>query len=181
MSPASSIIIRKPIASDAALLMDFGNQLLGETDYYVRAPGERANTPDDMLRIINWYNKTKRQSMFHAWDGNIPVGEVVVMAGQLARTSNCAQLGIGILKSHQSCGIGKALMLKAEEYAISHDVHRIEFTVLHHNKAAYSFYQKLGYSEEGRKSQSVFMSGKYYDEIMMGKILSPLPLQENQA
>ena len=172
-SIASNIIIREPSAKDASPLMDFGNKLLGETTYYVRVPGERANTPKDMLRIINWYTDARRQNMLHAWDGDVPVGEVVIMAGQLTRTSKCAQLGIGVLISHHRQGIGKALMDAAETYAMNHDIHRIEFSVLHHNHGAYRFYQKLGYVEDGRKKQSVFIDGKYYDEIMMGKILSP--------
>jgi len=172
-SLTKNIEIREPTAKDAELLMNFGNQLLGETTFYVRKPGERANTPEEMLRILNWYKETHSQTMLHAWIDHMPVGEVVIAAGQLARTSKCAQLGIGVLSTYQGHGVGAALMKAAETYARQENLHRIEFTVLHHNSKAYSFYQKLGYVEEGRKRQSVFIDNLYYDEILMGKIISP--------
>ncbi len=165
------IDIRPPSETDASLLMDFGNHLLDETDFYIRRPGERANTPAEMLHIINWYNNTPNQTMLHAWEGDTPVGEVVLMAGTLIRTAKTAQLGIGILKSHQKRGIGKSLMKTVEEVARQQQIHRLEFTVFGHNHAAFNFYCAQGYQKEGERRESVYINGQYYNEIMMGKIL----------
>lgn len=58
---------------------------------------------------------------------------------------------IGVDKKNTSCGIGKELIKKAEEYAINNDCNTIEVTTQSENKGAIKFYNQNGFRVIERK------------------------------
>lgn len=48
------------------------------------------------------------------------------------------------------------------------NLHRIGVSVLGWNRSAYDLYKAAGLREEGRKRESLFHEGRYWDEIFMG-------------
>ena len=167
--------IRPPHLDEADRLLIFGNRLLEETPFYLRSPGERANTVAEMENIIRWYAETPAQLMLNAFHDATPVAEAVLMGGRLQRTRRTALVGIGVLKAHQSAGLGRKLMAALEEFALRSHIHRLELTVLSKNPRAREFYHRQGYQHEGVKRDAAFIDEAYVDEEMMAKLLPVLP------
>jgi len=59
-----------------------------------------------------------------------------------------------------------------EAWADSHDLHRLELTVMCHNERAVRLYQNLGYKIEGIRQDSLWVNGRYVDEYYMAKLLN---------
>ena len=168
-------IVRAPHLDEAEQLMAFGNRLLEETPFYLRSPGERANTVAEMENIIRWYAETPAQMMLNAYHEGEPVGEAVIMGGRLKRTARTALIGIGVLKAHHGTGLGRRMMASLEEFALRSHIHRLELTVLSTNPLAREFYHRQGYQHEGVKRDAALIDGAYVDEEMMAKLLPVLP------
>jgi RimJ/RimL family protein N-acetyltransferase len=178
--PATEYRVRVARPEDADALLALGRKLLGETDFFLRRPQERAGTTLEMRRIIDRYAAMPGGVMLNAWDQDTPVAEAVLSAGALERTAHVGVLGIGVLKAYWGLGIGRALMTALEDAARDAVLERLEFTVLAHNRRARGFYAALGYAEEGIRRRSVRFDAarpgepaRYGDEVMMAKWIGP--------
>lgn len=83
---------------------------------------------------------------------------------------NCA-LGIVIgEKEEQGKGFGKEAIELIRDYAFNTlNINKITVEVIGTNRNAISFYEKLGFIEEGRLRQHFFVEGKYHDVIILAK------------
>lgn len=163
--------IRVATADDAAALYVFGELLLGESSFLIRGPGERARSVAEMREIITRYAERPNYALLSAWDGDKAVGEAIVMGGDFKRNQFTGVVGLGLLVAYEGHGLGRALMLAAEDFARAQGLHRLELTVMAHNAKARHLYDAMGYIVEGRKRESLFVDNRYVDEIMMAKIL----------
>ncbi|MGZ8694879.1 MAG: N-acetyltransferase family protein, partial [Gaiellaceae bacterium] len=68
-------------------------------------------------------------------------------------------------------GIGKALLEAAERWARERGVHKLELHVFPHNEAAVALYERAGYVREGYRHHHYRRAGRYYDAILMARVL----------
>lgn len=158
--------LREAVSTDAELLLGLGQRLLGETDFFVRLPSERADGIVAMQNIIQQYASIPGWCMLNIWDGPDPVAEAVLSTGHLARTAHVGTLGIGVLRDYWAQGIGRTLMAALEAHAAAWHLERLEFTVLAHNHRARAFYRRLGYVEDGLRVGSV----RYESDTLAGNV-----------
>ena len=71
---------------------------------------------------------------------------------------------IGVDKSHQKQGIGKALMARAQQFASAKGASSLELTVYEFNQDARAFYEALGYQTESRR-MTINLGDKYRENI----------------
>lgn len=166
------VTIRAPRPAEAAALLAFGDKVFGETTGFMRMPGERAADVAEMHGIIQAFRDGEGYFLRNAWEGDTPVGEVMLVRGPYRRNRGTASVGVGVLEKFWGTGVGPALMRAAEDQAKAWRLHRIELTVFETNPRARAFYRRLGYREEGVKRQSVRINGAFVDEIMMAKLLT---------
>lgn len=57
-------------------------------------------------------------------------------------------------------------------WACEQGLHPLDLTVMAHNTAALSLYQKIGFVIEGTRKDSLRVNGMYVDEYAMAKILA---------
>lgn len=162
--------IRPAVPSDAVALYRFGETLLGETKFFLRGPGERARSVDEMRAVIERFDSLPHYLLLNAWRRGEPVGEAIAMGGDFARNRHTATVGIGILAAHSRKGLGRAMMQELDAFAAAQGLHRLELTVMAHNTAARSLYREMGYVEEGTKRDSMRIDDSYVSEIMMAKL-----------
>jgi len=170
----TGITIREARERDARSLKRFGELLLGETPFFHRLPAERAGSVEEMEVVIRSMRAAPCCALMNAWRGDTPVGEAILVAGQLDRIRHTATVGIGVLQAYSGKGLGQRLMHALEKVAAEGGIVRLELTVMTTNERAIAFYRRQGYQEEGRKIASVQIDGRYVDELVMAKLLRPI-------
>ena len=167
------IVLRNARPEEAAVLKEMGEVLLGETPFFHRLPAERATSVAEMEAVIQSILTAPGCALVNAWHGDRPVGECILVAGQLSRIKHAATIGIGVLSAYQGIGVGKALMRTVMAQALGFGIRRVELTVMVTNAPAIAFYEHLGFKVEGRKRASVMIDGEPVDELLMAAILDP--------
>lgn len=178
-APRPDYALRAAEGADAEALYHFGRALLAETSFFLRGPSERARSVDEMRLIIERFRELPRHLLLTAWSGegpdSEPVGEAVVMGGELKRNRYTATVGVGVLQAHTNNGLGRKLMEGLEFFARQVKLHRLELTVMSHNTRALRLYEQMDYQIEGTRRDSLYIDGAYVDEIVMSKLLATGP------
>jgi RimJ/RimL family protein N-acetyltransferase len=60
---------------------------------------------------------------------------------------------IGVVAAASGRGIGAGLLRQARDWAARHGLHRLELTVMAHNRRAADLYKRMGFSVEGRRAE----------------------------
>ncbi|WP_161973839.1 GNAT family N-acetyltransferase [Hwanghaeella grinnelliae] len=167
------VVLRSAEPSESAALKAMGEALLAETPFFHRLPAERAASVGEMEHVIHSVLAAPGCALINAWHGDRPVGECLLVGGQLNRIRHTATVGIGVLQAYQGIGIGQALMRDAVARARSAGIVRLELTVMVPNVRAIEFYERFGFEVEGRKRASVMIDGEPVDELLMATILAP--------
>ena len=133
-------------------------------------PGERTTTVAEQRQRIQSMLSQDNQNIFVAELDNQLVGFLGASGGRFQRNRHSAYLVIGILQAFAGQGLGTQFFQLLEDWALQHNLHRLELTVMCHNKQAVHLYRKMGFGIEGIKQDSLWVNGKYVDEYYMAKI-----------
>ena len=166
--------------SDGEQFLLLGKLLDEETEFMMLEPGERTLTiAEQTERIKDVLSKNNQVILVAKHEAQL-VGFLGAYGGSFRRNRHCAYIVIGIRQKFAGQGIGKQLFEALDQWAVDHQLHRLELTVMCHNERAVRLYQKMGYKIEGVKQDSLRVNGKYVDEYYMAKILDPLQSTELQ-
>lgn len=129
----------------------------------------------DDQRVLRFYRGklANRPNQFGFWAArdNTVVGYIGLrIPGEHSR-SHCGELGFGVAQYYQRRGIGLRLLVAVEELAIQKGLHRLECSCFAANVAAMQLLLKAGFTEEGRKRQSIRTGETYIDQVLFGKLL----------
>jgi len=103
-------------------------------------------------------------------DGDL-AGYVELIGGSFRRSRATAYLVMGVVAQASGKGVGAALLTRARDWAAGHGLHRLELTVMAHNHQVADLYRRMGFSIEGRRSQCLFVDGRFIDELYMAALL----------
>ena len=165
------MIIRTIRESDAEQFLNLCNKLDIETQFMMLEPGERTTTPEEQRDQIEHLLKYENQTIFVAEHGDQLVGYLAAIGGEFKRNRQSTHIIIGILQAFTGQGIGTKLFQLLEEWAHKQHIHRLELTVMTHNKAGVTLYKKQGFEIEGMKRHSLLVNGQFVDEYYMAKLL----------
>jgi RimJ/RimL family protein N-acetyltransferase len=172
--------IRAIRESDSEQFLLLGKALDEETQFMMLEPGERTLTIEEQTERIKGALSRDNQMIFVAEDERQLVGFLGAYGGNFRRNRHSAYIVIGIRQSFAGQGIGKQLFEALEKWAVDHDLHRLELTVMCHNERAIRLYQKMGYKIEGVKQDSLWINGEFVNEYYMAKILDPSQRTDRQ-
>ncbi|MCF7844081.1 GNAT family N-acetyltransferase [Candidatus Gracilibacteria bacterium] len=113
----------------------------------------------------------RRTVTFLAFDNKLDIGYVSLVFPKFTKLKGNSYLTIAVREKYRGMGIGGALMDKAESYAKSVGVRRVELEVFGKNIKAIELYKKRGYETEGIKKEAVFNNGHFDDIVIMAKRL----------
>ncbi len=134
-------------------------------------PGERQITPKQQRKTLERMTQDSGSTIFVAEENDRLIGYLIAIVGSAKRTRHSAYLVIGILKACRGKGIGTALFQYLDSWAKEHMITRLELTTVTSNEAGLALYKKSGFEIEGTKRHSLIISGEFYDEYYMSKII----------
>ena len=156
---------------DAQQFLELNQQLDRETQLMLLEPEERTNTVEQIKGRIQSTLNRNNETVFVLEENNILVEYASVVGGFCQRNAHKGSIVTGILQSHIGKGYGSLLFSKLIEWAQKSPLHRLELTVMTHNKSAIALYQKFGFEIEGIQKDSLFVDHNYVDEFMMALLV----------
>lgn len=163
--------VRQVREDDAREFLELLIKLDNESEFMMVEPGERRTTTEEQRERIKSILSRENRAIFVAVNDGALIGYIAALGGHAQRNKRCAHVVIGIIRAYAGRGIGKKLFISMEEWAQKSHLHRLELTVMTHNKIAIGLYKKLGYTVEGTKVHSLRLHDAYIDEYYMAKLL----------
>lgn len=127
-------------------------------------PLERVQSHIDMIEHGQFYSLVALDP-----ESGEVVGNASFRFAVRKKLSHTAELGMGVLPSHQRVGLGSMMLDRAIEDMRRHPtIERLDLTVIASNSHARKMYQRAGFVEEGVKARALKQpDGRYDDEVMM--------------
>lgn len=164
------MIIRKAVAADAERLVGLMADA-EQSGFMLFEPGERRMTPEQMSKRIAAIEQDKSSGILLAEDNGELKGYLFIIGNNPQRRSHSVYLAIGIGEASRGQGVGTRLFEQLDAWVAEKQIHRLELTVMIHNRAGVALYQKAGFKIEGIKKNSLKINGEYIDEYYMAKLL----------
>lgn len=165
------ITIRPIVESDAEAFLALRCALDEETPFMMLEPGERTTSVDDTRRQIQAVLACDNATILVAEiDGEL-VGVVTANGGEYRRNHSTAYVVAGVRQAWAGQGVGTRLFAALDEWARRSRIHRLELTVMTHNRRAIALYKKMGYTVEGLLQDTLLVDGRWVDEYGMAKII----------
>ncbi|TFG12728.1 GNAT family N-acetyltransferase [Candidatus Thorarchaeota archaeon] len=162
------IIVRHARSSDAEDMRAEFCRVVEESKWLpiLTATSRRADWIDWIHRAIH-----TREFLLVATILDSYVGHLSLQPEEWGASQHVAKLGIIVKQEMRGHGVGRALMLAAEEVAISNNYEKIILSTFANNVAALQLYESIGYSKVGKRLRHFKMPKGYIDEILMEKLL----------
>jgi RimJ/RimL family protein N-acetyltransferase len=165
-------ILRCPTKYDADELSKLRVKIDGETENLDREAGEGLLSKEDFENLIYEDNESDRNLFLVAEVKGKIVGFTRLEGNKLSRFSHKAEFGICILKEYWGYGIGKVLIKNVLKWADTTGIKKISLNVVQINTKAVELYKSYGFVEEGLLiNDRIHKDGKYYNTVIMGRIL----------
>jgi len=84
-------------------------------------------------------------------------------------------LGMSVAAAWRGLGVGGALLETAASWAAAHGVVKLALGVFPENVGAVAFYEGHGFVREGLRRAQYDRAGRYHDEVLMARFLTPVP------
>jgi len=156
---------------DAAALLQLKQQLDQETSFMLLEPGERDTSVPKLARHLEDVARSGNSAVIVAELPGGLAGYLELSGGTFRRNRATGYLVMGVLAGTGGRGIGTALLAEAKRWAAAHGLHRLELTVMAHNRRAFGLYSRMGFSVEGRRSECLLVDGRFVDELYLAAIL----------
>ncbi|MEN2465816.1 GNAT family N-acetyltransferase [Ornithinibacillus sp. JPR2-1] len=163
--------IREVILSDAPKLAQLILQVDASSEYMLWEAGERQISSESQKNMIERLQKSENSTILVAEEEKELIGYLFAIGGEAKRKKHTAYLVVGIHHAFRGKGVGRLLFAALNEWALEHNIHRLELTVVTDNEAGVSLYKKMGFEIEGTKTDSLYVNGDYLNEYYMAKIL----------
>jgi RimJ/RimL family protein N-acetyltransferase len=165
------MVIREVNNEDAEGLVRLIKQVESDSQYMLFEAGERNIEPEQQVKRIEAMKKDGKSTIFVAEEKDELIGYLIVMGGNAIRNKHSVYLVIGILSQYRGVGVGTKLFEELEKWAMKHEIHRLELSVVTRNEAGLRLYKKMGFEIEGTKRHSLLIDGEFADEYYMSKLL----------
>ena len=163
------LLIREATAEDARSVLDYIQQVCGETDFLTFGSGEFELNEQQERAFIEKNRETENRLVILGLIESRIVSVLNFSGGQRPRIRHCGELGMTVRRQYWRSGIGTLMLDTAIAWARdTHIIKKINLRVRTDNKRAIWLYEKKGFLREGRIRMEISIDGKYYDHYWMG-------------
>lgn len=167
---AASIQVRHAEPGDAAALVDLARSVGAEPEGWLITDGDW-RTPSEERRYLRTIRRSAHAAVLVAETADGVVGRLSISRDPHPASRHVADLGLMVAQGFRRRGVGRALMVAAEDWARGVGVRKIELHVFPYNKPAIALYEDLGYEREGLRRVHYQRGGDLLDALLMAKIV----------
>ncbi len=172
----SNISIKIAAQDDAASWASMLLKLDEETNFTMFQPKERSPEISKYKDKIKNSASDSKSIIFLAVDSvlltNNVVGYLSAEVYKNSRKSHAITVGMGVLQSYCSRGIGSQLLVKLLSHAQEKKIKRIEACIADSNNRSINLVKKFGFVTEGIKQKAIYINNTYQDEYVMALIIN---------
>lgn len=117
------------------------------------------------FRTVSWSERSA--AIVSVVDGKV-VGQLSAYRDSGIYHHTC-ELGMSVDERFRGAGVGTALMEGLFDWARDFGIQKICLNVFPHNSRAISFYEKMGFTQEGHRVKHAKLSYGYEDLVEMSK------------
>jgi ribosomal protein S18 acetylase RimI-like enzyme len=172
ISPARENGVRAACDADIPDLIALINALADERNLLFITAIEGATGAASLLAHLAEIAENHNEAVFVAAEGGQLVGLATAIRGIHPARRGVIDIGIGVHADHRRNGIGRALMMAAEDRARRAAIERMQLTVVTTNAPAIALYRAMGFVVEGTLRASARIEGRSVDQYMMAKLLA---------
>ena len=167
------VTIRSVEPEDAAIMLQYMKNMLGETPFLLRTPEEFDYTPEEEASVLAGRRDDPRSMMLVAeMNGQIIASADICSHGTKSRVLHRGELGISVRKDYWRQGIGSALMERLLAFAAQCGYEQIELTVESKNHRALGLYLKYGFMVYGTRPHGMkYPDGSYDNDYLMIRMI----------
>ncbi|HEY7196866.1 MAG TPA: GNAT family N-acetyltransferase [Gaiellaceae bacterium] len=163
-----TVEIRQAEPRDAPVLVELAQAVASEPESWLIADGGWRSAADER-RYLRAIRRAPDAAVLVAEEEGALVGRLSISRDPHPASRHVADVGLLVAKDYRRRGIGRALMLAAEEWGRDIGLGKIELHVFPHNEAAIALYDSLGYEREGLRRRHYRRGADYVDAILMAK------------
>ena len=162
LADGTEIQIREALPVEAGIVLEYVEQMAGESDNASFGPGEFNLTEGQKTEYLQMCLDTDSQLFLVAvLDGEI-AGALTFGTGKRPRISHVGEFGISVRKPHWGRGIGSHLLQALIDWAEATEViKKINLRVRTDNVRAIRLYESKGFQVEGRQHNEMYVRGVY--------------------
>ena len=128
---------------------------------------------EEEIKLSNAEWKKRIKNVLFALSNDKPVGMIAYAFQNKLKTKHIANIfGVYVKKEYRGKAIGEKLIERAiSSIRKNKSIIKIDLTVNPNQKAAVKLYKKYGFKTVGRLEKGLFVNGKFYDELIMEKLV----------
>lgn len=162
------LLIRPAEESDAEAIIDYINQVGGESDFLTFGKNGCPNDFEQEKQSIRDMRSRPNSTYLLGWVGGELAGLANLRAETKERVAHNGGFGISVRKKYWHLGAASALLTELIDFAKNRTALKaIHLGVYENNERAISLYEKFGFVTVGRHRDYFRIDGKYFDEIRM--------------
>jgi RimJ/RimL family protein N-acetyltransferase len=166
----SAVAIRHAEPRDAPALVELAEAVASEPEAWLIAEGGWRSVGEER-RYLRAIRRSSHAAVLVAEEDGELVGRLSISRDPHPASRHVADLGLLVAKEHRRRGIGRKLLVAAEDWATAAGITKIELHVFPHNEPAIALYQAVGYEREGLRRSHYRRGGELVDAILMAKRL----------
>lgn len=168
MSERPGFHVRRAEPGDAAELVELALAVGSEPEGWLVTNGTWRSVADER-RYVRAIRRSKAAAVLVAESPEGIVGRLSLSCDPHPASRHVADVGLMVAAGQRRRGVGRALMLGAEEWAREVGIRKLELHVLPYNEAAIGLYESLGYRREGVRRNHYRRGAELVDAVLMAK------------
>jgi RimJ/RimL family protein N-acetyltransferase len=167
----SDLAVRPAEPGDAAALVELASAVGAEPEGWLISDATWRSVGEER-RYLRAIRRHPDAVVLVAETPQAIVGRLSISRDPHPASRHVADLGLMVAAGHRRRGVGRALLLAAEDWARGAGIRKLELHVFPYNEAAIALYESCGYEREGyRRAHYRRAGGRVVDAILMARLL----------
>ena len=165
----SVLLIREAVVEDARAVLDYVEDISGESNFLSFGPGEFELTEAEEENVLRKYRESDNQLYILGLIDNTIVAALSFSVGRRPRVRHSGEFSMSVRKQYWGLGIGSLMLDTLIDWARgTRTVKKINLRVRTDNQRAIALYKRKGFVIEGTIRREIFLDGEYFDHHWMG-------------